>query len=889
MKEKLISHITKATTKYRKPVILIFIVLCILSIISMILFMTVDTTFKGMAGQGTDVVDDFDKVMKKFEVSGTITVTAEPLDEKIKYVKNLRNEIDENVYNLFVSDELSQKDRDSIFSIIQKDYEGFIILNSEDRNNIAVEILLTLKDNRIKEVINKLKLTNTDKKELINKLKSNKESSRGDIYRKVQKLKDEDIYYINSLISEFNKSRKNTIIKTIPENLTNYDKQTLIQDLNSIDEDRKNQLLDNITNKTDEIDVVLNEFKEKALVFADEFKNLLLGNTSSGSDTNYDEIIKGVLYSSDFSISTDGLMYMIMVAPEKNVDEMFNSVEFATAIEKAIKELEPHYEDLVIKRTGFSVIAKDEEEAVMEGFFIMMGITIAGILIIFLVSLKRIIYPILSMIPLIMGILIMFGIFTLIVGILNLFSAMMPILLFGLGIDYAIHFGARYGEARVELGNDAEQEEVVRETFNSIGAGLLVSALTSALAFLALMTSSMIGLVQSGIIAGIGVLSAFLCMMYVLPILVMWRERKFKKKHKDISSVNFINSSKLVGMGKFTSSKIGSVIALLLFLFSISGIFIVPNIEIEKDAMKMEPEGLESVELAKELEDKYNASDTQTYFTVNGYDNLTEFRKELNRTKNGIRVYPTINIKRVMDAKRAIKAFESVGWERGNLDTLDKYKEKLSEKSSIISGSKEKIAELYEFMIRNYVDWDTNEYLVIVPPTGYIWDSEFLELHINDLNQLENNFGIEGVGLVKVWYFIVKHLINDLLLSVIVAFIIVMLILLIITRSIKGTFICFFNLLISFIITLVIIGLLGIKFNIVNIIAFPIVIGLGIDDSVHLYFRIVKEENLNIIESVSSTGKSIVLTTLTTLMAFGSFAFSIHPGLAELGLFTSIG
>ena len=41
--------------------------------------------------------------------------------------------------------------------------------------------------------------------------------------------------------------------------------------------------------------------------------------------------------------------------------------------------------------------------------------------------------------------------------------------------------------------------------------------------------------------------------------------------------------------------------------------------------------------------------------------------------------------------------------------------------------------------------------------------------------------------------------------------------------------------------------------------------------------------------AVPSTGKAVLLTTLTTLMAFGTISFSSHKGLAQLGMITCIG
>ena len=140
-----------------------------------------------------------------------------------------------------------------------------------------------------------------------------------------------------------------------------------------------------------------------------------------------------------------------------------------------------------------------------------------------------------------------------------------------------------------------------------------------------------------------------------------------------------------------------------------------------------------------------------------------------------------------------------------------------------------------------------------------------------------------------IWKFLVDHLLGDLLSTSLAAFILVILVLLAITRSWRGTLICSAALLISFAGTLALIGLLGLELNCVNIIAFPVIIGLGIDYIVHIYYRVVHEGEHDVVAAVASTGKAVLLTTLTTLVAFGAISFSAHKGLAMMGQFSFIG
>jgi predicted RND superfamily exporter protein len=69
--------------------------------------------------------------------------------------------------------------------------------------------------------------------------------------------------------------------------------------------------------------------------------------------------------------------------------------------------------------------------------------------------------------------------------------------------------------------------------------------------------------------------------------------------------------------------------------------------------------------------------------------------------------------------------------------------------------------------------------------------------------------------------------------------------------------------------------------------AIPLIVGIGIDDGVHIYHRIHKERHIP--TALSHCGKAVILTSLTTEIGFGSLMMSIHPGLFSLGLTTCIG
>ena len=82
-------------------------------------------------------------------------------------------------------------------------------------------------------------------------------------------------------------------------------------------------------------------------------------------------------------------------------------------------------------------------------------------------------------------------------------------------------------------------------------------------------------------------------------------------------------------------------------------------------------------------------------------------------------------------------------------------------------------------------------------------------------------------------------------------------------------------------------GFLGIPINLVNFIIIPILIGIGVDDGIHIVDRF--REQGDVAQTLASTGRSVFMTTLTTCLGFGSLALADYHVLASMGILTIVG
>ncbi len=82
---------------------------------------------------------------------------------------------------------------------------------------------------------------------------------------------------------------------------------------------------------------------------------------------------------------------------------------------------------------------------------------------------------------------------------------------------------------------------------------------------------------------------------------------------------------------------------------------------------------------------------------------------------------------------------------------------------------------------------------------------------------------------------------------------------------------------------------LDIELNMVNVIAIPLILGIGIDNGVHVIHRYRIEGVGNIGTVLSTVGRAILLTSITTIAAFGTFAFGLYRGMVSMGIVLGLG
>jgi predicted RND superfamily exporter protein len=173
-------------------------------------------------------------------------------------------------------------------------------------------------------------------------------------------------------------------------------------------------------------------------------------------------------------------------------------------------------------------------------------------------------------------------------------------------------------------------------------------------------------------------------------------------------------------------------------------------------------------------------------------------------------------------------------------------------------------------------------------PKGNIWqDAEFLHRFDEDLERVSD----KATGMPPVFRALIEIIGHDGRNAVFLTLIIIFLLLLIDFQSPLSALMAMVPLACGVLWMVGLMKLAGMQVTVMNIMALPMIVGIGIDDGVHIVHRWRHEGQGKIFTVFASTGKAILLTSLTTMLAFGSLVFSIWRGFGHLGgaLFIGVG
>ena len=223
-----------------------------------------------------------------------------------------------------------------------------------------------------------------------------------------------------------------------------------------------------------------------------------------------------------YFFTPDGTLGMLLCRPRAAGRSFTPGKEANDALRAALADAGRDYPDLAFGLTGLPVLETDEMVLSDVDSQRAAWLALLGVAVLYFVVYRGFRYPLLTVGSLAAGTAWALGWAAVTVSHLNLLSATFAVMLIGMG-DYGVLWVARYDEERrAGLSVDA----ALRATAAQAGPGILTAALSTAVAFFATMLADFKAVAELGWIAGCGVLFCALSCLTLVPAALVLAERR---------------------------------------------------------------------------------------------------------------------------------------------------------------------------------------------------------------------------------------------------------------------------------------------------------------------------------------------------------------------------
>lgn len=498
-------------------------------------------------------------------------------------------------------------------------------------------------------------------------------------------------------------------------------------------------------------------------------------------------------------------------------------------------------------------------------------------------------------IPLVISLSWTFGVTYFVLGTLNTMTSVLFVILFGMGIDYGIHFYARYIEFRTE---GMPIQQALLETYDNTGSAILVSGLTTAFSLFVLIMAQFRGFSEFGFIAGTGIILALLCMLFILPALLVVFERMNWIIFNESEQATQKDRTSLFNRFPFARS-----IVVLGLLISVGVGFNFQSLKFQYDFGELEPEFPEYEQFNK-LENQVSQSSKRNpaYILANNQQQVIKILDKLRHRMKTDTTSPTIGDvealpERFPPSDTAAKAkLQNIAEIRELLNDPfikqqdDPQLEKLRRAAQ--TRTKLSVSQIPEYIKTRFVNksGEIGNFVIVYPSVG-LADGRNSIAFKNDVGKVKLDSG-------ETFYAASTSIIAAEMLELMrsespwmvgATFLMVFILMLVSFRSLRWAIIAMLPLLVGLLWLFGIMMLTGMMFNFYNLVVLPAILGIGEDNGVHLAHRYREEGKNSMWDVLSSTGQHITIGSVTTMLGFSGLLFTNHPGLQSLGAMAVIG
>jgi predicted RND superfamily exporter protein len=202
---------------------------------------------------------------------------------------------------------------------------------------------------------------------------------------------------------------------------------------------------------------------------------------------------------------------------------------------------------------------------------------------------------------------------------------------------------------------------------------------------------------------------------------------------------------------------------------------------------------------------------------------------------------------------------------------------------AILDGNALPLRDALPGAARNTAMSPDGRFLVMMHPRADVWDVANMRAVIDDMRSVDP----DATGAPFTHYESLRDMRSAFLRMATLSVILVALLVLLDFKRPMDVLLAMLPLMLAMLWTFELMGIFHVSFNLANFFAVPILIGLGVDSSIHLLHR-YHEGGADRLDP-GSTRRAVILTNLTTTIGFAPLVFADHLGMRSLGLVMILG
>jgi len=601
----------------------------------------------------------------------------------------------------------------------------------------------------------------------------------------------------------------------------------------------------------------------------------------------------------------DNFYEIVLVDVRPDFNAQLPAAEVAATLERWIAPYVASDPDVRLALTGDVILANEEISDALGG--VKLAATLSSIFLALVVALGvRSWVLTLGMLLLIaVGSIWTHALAMLTVGQYNTLSLAFLVMFFGLGVDFGLHYGLAVRES-------AGEQSAVAAAVRKTGVALVLSAGTTAIAFLSFTPTEYRGLGELGVISAGGMAVALFLTLTLLPALFGWFGVPGYRTTRSVSV-------RLPSLGMGATLLIWLLLGLFAaiearkaqFDYSVAGLrnldtpamnllqdlqtagfsteYSISSLvaEADVDNLSAQLEALDAVGYVASIRDYLPAEDAlgrvaeleKLAQALALIDAMPPLQPDLLRGQ--------LAVLQQSGADSEAAVVELAGLEDAELTARDEALREIllkwsGELAPIVNAQPVSLDDLSPALRDRWIAPDGRQRIELGPalPTN---NRAGLDYFVDEVNTVIDNGGgravIErGVGSVVVRAFGEASLLALAAITVLLA---------VYYRGVVMPIVVVLPLLLTTLLTFAVMGWVHLSLNMANVLVVPLIFGLGIDSAIHVAHRYQTLGSMSGLMA-SSTPRAVLLSAITTVATFASLMTSAHRGAASLGQLLSI-